>query len=406
MKQPIVSPLRQHFGGESEIVSPLGSLESETFPWLEALKNDSVWKDDAIDLTIGSPDGTPEQEIIEALITHVRRPEVHGYGSIPGIRELREHIAVWYRRKYEVELDPAREILPLVGSKRAIIDLAVDLVHPEHTILLPEIAYPIYKVGALIAGGIPYLFPLTGEYLPAFDLLDTAVLRHTDLMFLNYPQNPTGAVADAATFPRAIALAREYGFMLCHDNAYSELAFDGRQNPSLLQYDGAKEVGVELLSFSKTFDMAGWRVACMVGKAEIIDIVRASLMDYSSGVFTPIQFAAAKALELNMDGHISVRQSQKYQRRRDLVLGYLEKLQWEYFKPQGGFFVWSKPPISVDDTQEFVVHLFTMTGVLVAPGIAYGPAGKKFIRFCLVQDETVLREAFQRIQKAGDSLYK
>jgi LL-diaminopimelate aminotransferase len=382
------------------------AAESEVFQMLGKLKNQGAWKGKVVDLTVGSPDGPPEKEIIESLVKHAKNQDVHGYGNIAGEREFREQIAKWYRNVYQVELDPGCEVLPLVGSKRAMIDMAIDLVNPKRNVLIPEIGYPTYKIAAMIAGGVPFRYELDEEngYAPVFDSIEKNVLLNGDLMYLNYPQNPTGAIVEGDTFVEAVQLAKEFGFTICHDNAYGPISFDGIISPSFLQFDGAKDTGVEVFSFSKVFNMAGWRVACMVGSSEVIDIVRQTLVDYTAGIFTPIQYAASRALEIYFSHNIAHRQSQKYEKRRDFVVSLLEELDWSYFKPRGGFYIWARPP--VEDTLPFVSRLFELTGVLVTPGVAYGPKGSKYIRIGLVHHEDLLIDAFDRIKKVGSALYE
>jgi LL-diaminopimelate aminotransferase len=390
----------------SRLISSFGP-ESEVFRTLAAVRQQGGQNDRVIDLTVGSPDGPPEREVIETLMEVIKQPDIHGYGSIDGEQELRKQIVTWYRECYRVELDPDREVLPLIGSKRFMIDLAVDLVNPGSHVLLPEIGYPTYKIAAMISGGIPHWYGLDEKngYRPDFADIDSEVLRNSDLIYLNYPQNPTGAVVEDDTFKRIIELARKYDFTICHDNAYGPIVYDGRNSPSFLQQSGAKETGIEVLSFSKIFNMAGWRVACVAGKQAVIDIVRQSLVDYTSGIFTPIQFAAAKALEICFKNDVIPRQVKKYEQRRDLVLDCLDEIGWDFFKPGGGFYVWSRPPLPGCDSIQFAKRLFGLTGVLVTPGVAYGRKGEKYLRIGLVQNEEVLQEAFQRIKAAGSRLY-
>jgi len=395
MKKVRASKSLQNFGPEAEV-----------FQMLRKLKQQGMWGGEVIDLTVGSPDGPPEKEIIESLVEHVKKQDVHGYGNIAGEREFREQVAIWYRKVYRVELDPDQEVLPLIGSKRVMIDMAIDLVNPGKNVLIPEIGYPTYKIAAVIARGVPFRYQLDEEngYTPVFSSVERNVLLNSDLMYLNYPQNPTGAGVEGDSFVEAIQLAKEFGFTICHDNAYGPISFDGRINPSFLQFDGAKETGVEVFSFSKVFNMAGWRVACMVGSSEVINIVRQTLVDYTAGIFTPIQFAASRALEIFFSHDIAHRQSQKYEKRRDVVVSCLEEIGWDFFKPKGGFYVWAGPP--VEDTLPFVSRLFELTGVLVTPGIAYGPKGSKYIRIGLVHNEDLLKEAFARMKKVGSVLYE
>ena len=387
------SKVTESFGPESHIFVMLNELRKEIPP------------EKLITLSIGSPDGSPDPEIVAETVRQLHREDVHGYPSSVGLQTLREGIAQWYLDRFNVSLDPDSEVLVTMGGKRTLIDLAADFVNPGEILLVPDIGYSTYRVACLLAGGVPAYYHLIRDagYNPDLSSIEKSVLKKTKLVFLNYPHNPTGAVEKPGTFEEATALALRYGFIICHDNPYSEIAFDGITNRSFLNCEGGREVGVELFSFSKLFNMAGWRIACLVGNKEIVQTVRRLKSDYDSGVFTPVQFAATKALAICKDHSIAARQSEKYQKRRDTVLSYLKELEWDYFKPQGAIYVWVSPPVR--DTEEFVRKLARKTGVLLTPGRAFGPGGDGWVRISLVCDEATLQRAFDRIRRIDPLVY-
>jgi len=384
----------------SERIEGFGK-ESKVFKMLYDLKLNPPIGKDVIDLTIGAPDAPPEPEIVEEMRHQLLRKDVHSYGSGAGLPVLRENIAKWYVQRFGVQLSPEEEVLVVMGAKRTLIDVATNFVNPGQFVLLPDVGYPTNKIAALLAGGIPYYMKLISErgYQPDFASIPTGVLQNAALMILNYPNNPTSALGTDQTFKTAIAAAEEHGFIICHDNPYSEITFDGKIQHSFLEYKGASSVGVELFSFSKVFNMAGWRVACLVGNRKIIQIMRDAKSNYDSGIFDAIQLAAAKAMSIYAEKHIQQRQSSKYQHRRDVAMRGLNNVGWRYFIPQGGLYIWAKPPVG--DTVAFAKRLYQETGVLVTPGEGYGPGGKGWVRIALVHDEQTLTRAFTEISNAN-----
>lgn len=382
-----------------------GKSASFVFRILRELKETINPPEPPIDLSIGAPDAPPPRQVVEKLQQEVSRNDVHSYPSGRGEAILREAIAEWYLERFGVLLDPETEVLPVLGAKRALVDIAIAIAGSQAAVLAPTVGYPTYTIAAYLAGSPLFYYdvPISQNYAPCVEALDPDILTHAKLLYFNYPHNPTGAVLEPTDFEHLIYIAHKYGLVLCHDNAYSEITFDGFIAPSVLQFPGAKEVAIELITFSKTFNMAGWRVACVAGNADIISLIRELREDLDSGLFIPIQLAAAEALKLYFREDIRTKQSQKYERRRDVVLSALKSLGWEYFRPRGAMYVWARPPI--EDAIVFTKRLYRLTGVLVVPGDAYGPAGRGWVRISLVHDCPVLEEAFSRIARLDPSVF-
>lgn len=352
-----------------------------------------------IDLSIGSPDQPPPAYIIERLIHEVQKSNSHSYPPMDGLPELRQAVAGWYKWRFEVDLDPEREVYPTIGAKEAIVNLFRALLDPREGVLIPDPGYPSYLAGVKLASGIPLFYPLAeeGSFLPDFAALPSAVWRKAKILILNYPHNPTGAVAGEETFAAAIALGREHGLLICHDNPYLDITFDGYRPRSLLEVPGAKDVGLEFFSFSKLCNMAGWRLGCVVGNAAAIARLKSFKRQIDSGIFKPIQAAGATALAdyERYEAHIEGLR-RLYERRRDLALTVLRSHGWEPFTPRGTLYLWTKIPHG-RDSLEFVKEAFRRTGVLVAPGVMYGSRGEGYIRISLVREEAILKEALETL---------
>jgi LL-diaminopimelate aminotransferase len=351
---------------------------------------------DVIDLGVGDPIEGPLPEIIEALARAARRPDTHGY-STAGTTEFREAIAAWFERRFRVRLDPREEVLPLIGSKEGIAHLPLALVDPGDRVLVPDPGYPVYRSAALFAGGIPVRLPLaaSGGFLPDWDAVPAAAGAR--LAFINYPNNPTASVADRAAYERAVAFARRSGTLLVNDAAYSEITFDGELAPSLLEVDGAREAAVEIHSLSKTFHMTGWRVGFAVGARAAIGALRAFKANVDSGVFKPIQLAAAEALDVHYDRAIeAVREY--YRARRDRVVEGLRRAGCGLAAPRGTFFVWAPVP-GGRGSMAFAGRLLDEAGVVVAPGVGFGEGGEGFMRVSLTNTMERIEEAVERIAR-------
>ncbi|MDI6809139.1 MAG: LL-diaminopimelate aminotransferase [Candidatus Eisenbacteria bacterium] len=349
-----------------------------------------------INLSVGDPDIATPFPVVEKLKESASLQPNQTYPPSTGLQALREKIAAWMAKRFNVTLDPDKEVLVLVGSKEGIVHLSLALLNCGDVSLVPQPGYPAYKASAVLAGGDPHPLPLKKErgYLPDFGSVSEEVLRRTKLVFLNYPNNPTGAVCDKALYEEAAGLARKYGFVVASDAAYSEITFDGYKSPSLLQIPGAKDIGIEFHSFSKTFSMAGWRIAFAVGGKETIQALASVKSNLDSSVFKPIQFAAIEALSLG-GGHLE-KLKETYRRRRDLAVERLLGLGVNVAKPLGSFYLWVPVPQGCDSAA-FTKELLHQCGVLVAPGTGFGEEGEGYVRISLTSSEEKLEEAFGRI---------
>lgn len=392
--------------GQIPIAERLGFAEpcSSVFRMIRGLREKVPTPAPLIDLSIGAPDGAPGVGIVAELKNRITQQDQHSYPPGKGERILRDAIATWYSSRFGVSLDPDREVLPVIGAKRVVIDIALALAEQATAILAPTIGYPSYTVASRVAGAplVYYQTCRTHAFAPNLESVDEANQERASLLYCNYPNNPTGAVLGAEGFERLIDFGNAHDIVICHDNPYSEIVFDDNIAPSILQFPRGKETAIEIFSFSKTFNMAGWRIACVVGRADVISLLHALREDLDSGLFSPIQYAAARALDLYSEYEVKIRQSMKYEKRRDVVIDALKALNWDFFNPGGGMYVWAKAPTG--DAMAFVRRLYEMTGVLFVPGDAYGPDGKGWIRIGLVAPCNRLEEAFGRIEKEGASL--
>jgi len=349
---------------------------------------------DVISLGVGDPDLPTPPHVVEAMREAVRDPATHRYPSYWGSIEFREAVAAWYRTRFGVDLDPKAEVLALIGSKEGLGHLPVAFVDPGDETLVPDPGYPVYGVSTRLAGGTPVPLPLLPEegYQP--DLDGAPVSSRTKMLWLNYPSNPTAAVADGSTFERAVAFARQHDLLLAHDAAYSEITFDGYIAPSILQVPGAKDIALEFGSTSKFYNMTGWRIGWCAGSAEAIRALSIVKTNLDSGQFTAIQRAAIAALGGPQDHLDELRAV--YQRRRDVVVGSLNSLGWSLKPPLGSVYVWAPAPDGTSSV-EFADLLLDRAGVFVAPGNGYGERGEGYVRFSLTAPDDRLAEAMDRI---------
>jgi LL-diaminopimelate aminotransferase len=357
---------------------------------------------DVISFGIGDPDLPTPGHILDSLAAASRDPANHRYPESEGLLEMREAMARWYQRRFGVELDPAKEVLPLIGSKEGIGHIALCFIDPGDVALVPDPGYPVYGVGTLLAGGEPYYLPLTeeNEYLPDLDSVPEPIAKKAKVLWLNYPNNPTGALADLGFFERAVAFARKYGLAVLHDGPYSEVAFDGYQPVSFLQTDGAKEVGIEFHSLSKSYNMTGWRIGMAVGNAQIIDALMRVKSNLDSGIPQAIQQMAITALDGPQD--VIGEHNAIYQRRRDRLVEALSRLGLRLRAPKASLYLWARVPESMTSVQ-FATRLLDEAGVVVTPGIAYGPSGEGYVRLSLTVPDARLEEAVQRMEALADS---
>lgn len=350
---------------------------------------------DLIDLSVGDPDWSTPEAIVERMASEVRDPRNHRYPDYEGLLEFREAAAAWYRRRFGVSLDPAREVMALIGSKEGIAHIPLAFVDPGDYVLCPDPGYPVYRASTVLAGGTPYPVPLREErgFLPDLEDIPSDVARKAKLFFLNYPNNPTGAVAPREFFREVVVFAREYGIVVCHDAAYSELYF-GAPPESFLSVEGAKDVGVEFHSLSKTFRMTGWRIGFVVGNAEVLAGLGRVKTNVDSGVFNAIQRTAIWALE--RDGEEVEAWRQELKRRRDLMVQGLRELGYRVHPPQATFYLWFRVPEGY--TSASFAEKLLEAGVVVTPGAGFGQHGEGYVRMALTVPEDRLREALERLR--------
>ncbi|HZW81937.1 MAG TPA: LL-diaminopimelate aminotransferase [Candidatus Deferrimicrobium sp.] len=387
----------------AEPAKRLSGLGSAIFSEMDELRKEVQSKGiQIINLGIGSPDRAPAQHVIEALVQGVNAGLNYGYTLTQGIDELKAAIVNWYYKRFHVELDPDTEVLSLMGSQDGLAHIYTAFINPGDLALIPDPGYPIYTAGLLLAGGEKYPLALTAEnnYLPDLDKLPLEVVRKAKLMFLNYPNNPLAATADLDFFYKVVKFAKEHQIIVCHDNAYSELAYDGYRPPSFLQVPGAKEVGVEFHSVSKTYNLAGCRLGFVVGNAQVIRSLSVVKSNIDYGVFKPVQLAAVAALNGPQDTVVD--NAAAYQARRDALVDGLASAGWQIPKPKASMFLWAPLPKGHHSSMEFATQLLKATGVLVIPGVAFGEQGEGYVRIALVQDTSLLMEAVSRVHRFLD----
>ena len=355
---------------------------------------------DLIDLGIGDPDIPTPGRIIQRLSETATQPVNHRYPSSAGMMEFRQAVADWYARRFGVTLDPATEVVSLIGSKEGVANMAVAYVDPGDVVLVPTPAYPVYEIGTKFNGGSVHFLPLRREngFIPDLSGIPSDVLKRAKMLWINYPNNPTGAVADESFFKEAVAFAHKHNILLCHDAAYTELGFDGYRAPSILQVDGAKEVAIEFHSLSKTFNMTGWRIAMAVGSAELVGTLGQVKSNVDSGVFQPVQEAAIVALEHAEEFLAPIREV--YQERRDTVVDGLHRAGFELPPPRATFYVWLPVPGGWTST-DFTARLLDEAGIVTTPGNGFGEPGEGFIRMTLCSPAERLKEAVERLQRLG-----
>ena len=355
---------------------------------------------DVISLGIGDPDTPTYPEIVAAMQQAVADPGTHRYPSNRGRPEFREAVAAFYRRRFGVELDPETEVMPAIGAKECIFNLNLAFLDAGDVALASDPGYPVYTGGPLLAGGEPVLLPLLAErrFGPDLSAVSAEHLARARLMFLNYPNNPTGATVPDGLFAEVVEFARRHDILAVHDNAYSETTFDGYVAPSFLQTPGAKEVGVEVFSLSKGYNMTGWRCAAIVGNAEAIASYWHLKSNIDSGLFEAIQLAGAAALAPELDGEVKAMNA-LYQRRRDLVCDALAEAGVEVTPPRGTIYIWAPIPAGFESSAAYCEHVLEQAAVVISPGGAYGASGEGYFRISLTTPDERLLEAVQRIRQ-------
>lgn len=352
-----------------------------------------------IDFSIGSPDIAPAPHIMEALLKAAEDPANYRY-AIHDLPRLQQAITDWYRRRYDVELDPCSEVITLQGSQEALANIALTLCDPGDIVLVPDPYYPIFAQGPKLAGADVRFMPMKEEndFLIRFDEISEEVAKKAVLMIVSYPNNPTGAVADDRFYTELIAFAKRWDIAVLHDNAYSELVFDGKRGKSFLSYPGAKDVGVELNSFSKTYGMAGARLGVCVGNRELIAGYHRlkSNMDY--GIFLPVQQAGIAALEADQNCVVTTRKA--YEHRRDLLVRRFGEAGWVIRPSAATMFVWARIPDAFADSEQFALSLLAECGIVVTPGTEFGAEGRRHVRIALVISDEQIEEAAQRLARS------
>ncbi len=354
---------------------------------------------DVISLGIGDPDQPTPAHIVEALKIAADDASNHQYPSSVGMIDYRTSVADFYKRRFDVDLDPKTEVVSLIGSKEGIANISYCYINPGDTNLVPDPGYPVYGIGTLLAGGEPYLMPLLEEndHLPDLSKIPGEIADKAKLMFINYPNNPTGATATLEFYADVVAFAKKHDLIVCSDAAYTEVTFDGYVAPSFLQVEGAKDVGIEFFSLSKPFNMTGWRIAAAVGRRDVVEALGRIKSNIDSGAFQPVQVAAMAGL----DGSYSViEETQRiYSERMDVCVAGLRELGWKLEKPQGTFYIWAKVPKGYTST-EFVEYVLEKAGVIITPGNGYGQYGEGYFRISLCIGKERIKEALKRMKDA------
>ncbi|MGB2884303.1 MAG: LL-diaminopimelate aminotransferase [Dehalococcoidia bacterium] len=359
--------------------------------------------EDVISFAIGDPDIPTPQNIIDRLCQAAQDPANHRYPESDGLPQLRQAISSWYQRRFGLAFDPDKEVLPLIGSKEGIGHVALCFIDPGDLALVTDPGYPVYSMGTMFAGGECFFLPLTedNDFLPDLDRVPTEVAQRAKMLWINYPNNPTAAVADIDFFEKVVAFAKRHNLAVCHDAPYTEVAFDGYSPPSFLQAPGARDVGMEFHSLSKSYNMTGWRIGMAVGNAGMVDALMKVKSNIDSGIPQAIQYAAIEALLGDQD--CIAEHNAIYQRRRDLVVKTLTKIGLRLKPPMASLYVWARIPEGYTSL-DFCTKLLDETSVVVTPGSGYGKYGEGYIRVSLTTPDDRLEEGLARLDKWGGAL--
>jgi len=351
---------------------------------------------DVIDLGVGDPDMPTPDNVIQALYRSAQNPTRHKYPSYTGMLSFREAAAKWYKEHLGIELDPVSQVLTVIGSKEGIAHIPLAFINPGEIALIPDPAYPVYKIGTLFADGKPCIMPLLEEndFLPDLDAIPKDVAKLAKLMFLNYPNNPTSAIAPDKFFEEVIEFAKENEVIIVHDNAYSEMTFDGYKAPSFLKFDGAMDVGIELHSLSKTYNMTGWRIGFAVGNAEILDGLGKVKTNMDSGAFEAVQEAGIAAMQGPQQCISDM--NKIYTHRRDALMVGLKELGIDVKPPKATFYIWAPVPEG-HDSMGLSKILLEEAGIVATPGVGFGDYGEGYVRFSLTQSVERINEAVERM---------
>ncbi len=361
---------------------------------IDELKRQGV---DIIRLDMGSPDLPPEKNIIDSLINSARRSDTHGYSTMGGTPAFKKAVAEYYLRRYGVSLDPKKEILALIGSKEGLFNLSQVILNPGDYALIPDPGYPVYRSSAMIAGAKPFPIPLRriNGFLPKFEDIPIEIAQASKILWLNYPNNPTGASASLAFFKQAVDFARNFDILIAHDAPYMEITFDGSLAPSILQVSGSKDNCVEFNSLSKTYNMAGWRVGMAIGNPDVLQLLHTYKSQVDSSQFLPVIEAGVAALTGDQEWIFG--RNEIYRERRDIVMQGLKKTKLIVDCPSAGLYVWFATPSKYDCSAAFCEALLNDTGVSITPGSVYGDFGEGFARISLVTETKRISEAMNRI---------
>jgi LL-diaminopimelate aminotransferase len=377
----------------------LRQLPPYLFAEIDRLKQEAIHRGmDIIDLGVGDPDLPTPPHIVKRMAEAAADARHHRYPSYEGLMEFRQAVSEWYRDRFGVLLDPATEVLTLIGSKEGIAHMPLAFIEPGDAVLIPDPGYPVYQAATAFAGGTPHALPLypSNDFLPDLESIPLDVLRKAKMLFLNYPNNPTAACAPEAFLAQAVAFAQRHRLIFCHDAAYSEIAFDGFRPASVLSAAGAKEVAIEYHSLSKTYNMTGWRIGFAVGNAEILGGLGRIKTNVDSGVFQAVQLAGIEALKGPQE--CVAANCKVYQERRDVLVEGLTRLGWNVPRPRATFYVWIPVPPRQSST-ELAKRLLSEAGIVMTPGVGFGPYGEGFIRAALTVPVDRIREAVERISK-------
>ncbi len=386
-----------------KIAQRIKTIPPYLFAEIDKKKEEAIKRGvDIINLGIGDPDQPTPNNIIEKLRESVKDPKTHDYPPYAGTAEFRQAVALWYKNRFGVDLDPDNEVMALIGSKEGIAHIFLAFIDPGDFSLIPEPSYPVYKTGTLFANGFPYIMPLLKEndFLPDLEKIDEEIAQRAKLMFINYPNNPTAAVANKDFFEKVVKFAKKYDILVCHDFAYSEMTFDNYKANSFLEVNGANDVGIEFHSLSKTYNMTGWRLGFVVGNKEAISALSIIKTNIDSGVFKAIQQAGIEALTGPQDN--IEKMNKIYTGRRNVVINGLNKLGWNLKPTKATFYIWIHT-LNKMDSMEFSNLLLEKIGIIVTPGIGYGEYGEGYVRIALTVDEKRLEEAIERMEKSGIS---
>jgi LL-diaminopimelate aminotransferase len=384
-----------------ELAKRLNGLPPYLFAEIDKVKDEMRRKGvDLISLGIGDPDIPTPPHIVQALQAAAEKIANHQYPPYEGTQAFRDAVAEWYQRRFGVKLDAATEVVSLIGSKEGIGHLPLAFINPGDVVLIPDPGYPVYHAGTVFAGGESVVMPLhaSNGFLPDLQAIAPEHVRRAKLMFLNYPNNPTAAVAPREFFQEVVEFAHRHHIIVCHDAAYSEVAFDGYRPLSFLEVDGAQEVGIEMHSLSKTYNMTGWRVGFAVGNAQILAGLSTIKTNLDSGVFMAVQDAAIAALTGPDDCVEEMRQI--YQKRQELALAGLKEVGFQAERPHATFYLWVPVPAKYTSS-ELTTRMIRDAGVVPTPGVGFGTHGEGFIRLSLTVDDQRIREAFERLKKVG-----